>query len=99
MAFALRNNSNRGIVGLDLDGHFLAAVQTSGDGISRAVEWCTTGRVFSAEEGHEAGLFRSIHPADEILAVAFAPHKSAGCGNHAHDLMQRRRCSRRFLLR
>src|SRR5205823_12127134 len=37
MAFALRNNSNRGIVGLDLDGQFLAAVQTSGDGISRAV--------------------------------------------------------------
>src|SRR5438067_9230591 len=37
MAFALRNNSNRGIVGLDLDGQFLAAVQTSGDGISCAV--------------------------------------------------------------
>src|SRR5690349_23017783 len=27
----------RGIVGLDLDGQFLAAVQTSGDGVSRAV--------------------------------------------------------------
>ena len=37
MAIALRNNTNRGIVGLDLDGQFLAAVQTSGDGISRAV--------------------------------------------------------------
>jgi type IV pilus assembly protein PilM len=37
MALALRKNSNRGIVGLDLDGQFLAAVQVAGDGVSRAV--------------------------------------------------------------
>src|SRR4051812_33898027 len=38
MALALRKkNSNRGTVGLDLDGEFIAAVQTSPDGISRAV--------------------------------------------------------------
>ena len=37
MAFGKRNNSNRGIVGLDLDGQFLAAVQASGDGVTRAV--------------------------------------------------------------
>lgn len=37
MALALRKNSNRGIVGLDLDGQFLAAVQVSGDGVTRAV--------------------------------------------------------------
>jgi type IV pilus assembly protein PilM len=37
MALALRNNSNRAPVGLDLDGSFLAAVQTSGEGIERAV--------------------------------------------------------------
>jgi type IV pilus assembly protein PilM len=30
-------SNTRGIVGLDLDGQFLAAVQTSGDGVSRAV--------------------------------------------------------------
>jgi type IV pilus assembly protein PilM len=36
MAFALRKNSNRGTVGLDLDGGFIAAVQTSADGVSRA---------------------------------------------------------------
>src|SRR3712207_1261676 len=36
MNLALRKNSNRGIVGLDLDGGFLAAVQTSGDGVTRA---------------------------------------------------------------
>src|SRR3954452_24861568 len=38
MAIALgKKNNNRGIVGLDLDGEFIAAVQTSHDGISRAV--------------------------------------------------------------
>ncbi|GAC1317977.1 MAG: hypothetical protein NVSMB25_06660 [Thermoleophilaceae bacterium] len=36
MALLLRKNSNRGIAGLDLDGAFLAAVQTSSDGISQA---------------------------------------------------------------
>ncbi|MET0361067.1 MAG: crotonase/enoyl-CoA hydratase family protein [Sphingobium sp.] len=41
-------------------------------GISRAVEWCTTGRVFSAEEGVAAGLFRSSHAADDLLATARA---------------------------
>ena len=36
LAFPKKNN-NRGIVGLDLDGEFIAAVQTSADGITRAV--------------------------------------------------------------
>jgi type IV pilus assembly protein PilM len=36
MALALSKNSNRGTVGLDLDGAFIAAVQTSTDGVSRA---------------------------------------------------------------
>ena len=39
-------------------------------GISRAVEWTATGRVFPAEEGLEAGLFRSLHPADQVLPAA-----------------------------
>jgi len=39
-------------------------------GISRAVEWCATGRVFSAEEGHKAGLFHSVHEPAELLAAA-----------------------------
>jgi type IV pilus assembly protein PilM len=37
MALALRKNTNRAPVGLDLDGAFIAAVQTNGDGIERAV--------------------------------------------------------------
>src|SRR5438067_3438443 len=36
MALALSKNSNRGTVGLDLDGAFIAAVQTSSDGVTRA---------------------------------------------------------------
>jgi type IV pilus assembly protein PilM len=37
MALALRKNNNRAPVGLDLDGAFLSAVQTSDTGIERAV--------------------------------------------------------------
>jgi type IV pilus assembly protein PilM len=36
MALSLGKNSNRGTVGLDLDGGFLSAVQTGGDGVVRA---------------------------------------------------------------
>jgi type IV pilus assembly protein PilM len=36
MGIALRKNSNRGTVGLDLDGGFLSAVQASPDGVTRA---------------------------------------------------------------
>jgi enoyl-CoA hydratase/carnithine racemase len=39
-------------------------------GISQAMEWVATGRVFLAEEALEGGLVRSVHPADEVLGVA-----------------------------
>jgi enoyl-CoA hydratase/carnithine racemase len=39
-------------------------------GIGRALEWATTGRVFSAREGLEGGLLRSLHPADGLLDAA-----------------------------
>jgi enoyl-CoA hydratase/carnithine racemase len=41
-------------------------------GISRAMEWVATGRVFSAEEALTGGLVRSLHPKDELLATARA---------------------------
>ena len=41
-------------------------------GISRAMEWVATGRVFLAEEGREAGLIRSTYPKDELLPAAYA---------------------------
>jgi enoyl-CoA hydratase/carnithine racemase len=39
-------------------------------GISRACEWCFTGRVFGAAEAAEAGLVRSVHGADDLLPAA-----------------------------
>jgi enoyl-CoA hydratase/carnithine racemase len=39
-------------------------------GISRAMEWVATGRVFSAREALEGGLVRSLHPRDELLDAA-----------------------------
>jgi enoyl-CoA hydratase/carnithine racemase len=41
-------------------------------GISRAMEWVATGRVFLAPEALEAGLVRSVHPKDELLDAARA---------------------------
>ena len=40
-------------------------------GISRAAEWCYTGRVFGAEEARAAGLVRSVHPDGELLDAAY----------------------------
>ena len=39
-------------------------------GISQAMEWTASGRIFQAEEGHAAGLFRSVHPAEQVPAAA-----------------------------
>jgi enoyl-CoA hydratase/carnithine racemase len=41
-------------------------------GISRAMEWVATGRVFSAQEALEGGLVRSLHPGGELLDAARA---------------------------
>lgn len=41
-------------------------------GISRAMEWVSTGRVFTAQEGLEGGLLRSLHPGGELLEAANA---------------------------
>jgi enoyl-CoA hydratase/carnithine racemase len=41
-------------------------------GISRAMEWVATGRVFGAEEALQAGLVRSVHPGGELLDAARA---------------------------
>jgi enoyl-CoA hydratase/carnithine racemase len=39
-------------------------------GIDQALEWVLTARVFRAPEALAGGLVRSIHPADQVLAVA-----------------------------
>jgi len=41
-------------------------------GISRALEWSYSGRLFDAAEALEAGLVRSLHPPDELLPAAYA---------------------------
>jgi len=41
-------------------------------GISRALEWTMTGRVFDAQEALDGGLVRSLHPVDELLPAAHA---------------------------
>lgn len=58
--------ARRGIIPEACSSWFLPRVV----GISRAMEWVATGRVFSAQEGLEAGLLRSLHPKDELLDAA-----------------------------
>jgi enoyl-CoA hydratase/carnithine racemase len=41
-------------------------------GISRAMEWCATGRVFGADEALAGGLVRSVHEPDDLLPAAYA---------------------------
>jgi enoyl-CoA hydratase/carnithine racemase len=40
-------------------------------GISQAMEWAATGRVFDAQEALRGRLVRSVHPADELLPAAY----------------------------
>jgi enoyl-CoA hydratase/carnithine racemase len=58
--------ARRGIVPEACSSWFLPRVV----GISQALEWVETGRVFSSEEALAGGLVRSLHPADEVLAAA-----------------------------
>jgi enoyl-CoA hydratase/carnithine racemase len=60
--------ARRGIVPEACSSWFLPRVV----GISRAIEWVATGRVFGAQEALEAGLVRSLHPAGELLDAARA---------------------------
>jgi len=60
--------ARRGIIPEACSSWFLPRVV----GISRAMEWVATGRVFSAREALEGGLVRSLHPPGELLAAARA---------------------------
>jgi enoyl-CoA hydratase/carnithine racemase len=60
--------TRRGIVPEAASSWFLPRVV----GISRAMEWAATGRVFGAEEALEGGLVRSLHAPDELLPAAHA---------------------------
>jgi enoyl-CoA hydratase/carnithine racemase len=58
--------ARRGIIPEACSSWFLPRVV----GISRAMEWAATGRVFSAQEALDGGLVRSLHPKDELLDAA-----------------------------
>jgi enoyl-CoA hydratase/carnithine racemase len=60
--------SRRGIVPESASSWFLPRVV----GISTAMEWCATGRVFDANEAKERGLVRSLHAPDALMPAARA---------------------------
>ena len=41
-------------------------------GMQTALEWCTTGRIFDAQEALARGLVRSVHPQGELMDAAVA---------------------------
>ena len=45
-------------------------------GISTALDWCYSGRIFPASEAHERGLVRALHSADDLLPAARAIARS-----------------------
>jgi enoyl-CoA hydratase/carnithine racemase len=60
--------SRRGVVPEACSSWFLPRVV----GISQAVEWVATGRLFTAQEALAGRLVRSAHPRDELLPAAYA---------------------------
>lgn len=58
--------TRRGIVPEACSSWFLPRIV----GISQAMEWVSTGRVFDAEEALRGGLVHSLHPQDELLPAA-----------------------------
>jgi enoyl-CoA hydratase/carnithine racemase len=59
--------ARRGIVPEAASSWFLPRIV----GISQAMEWVATGRVFTAEEALAGRLVRSVHPADQLLDAAY----------------------------
>jgi enoyl-CoA hydratase/carnithine racemase len=60
--------ARRGIVPEAASSWFLPRVV----GISRAMEWSASGRIFDAQEALDGGLVRDLHPPDEVLPAAYA---------------------------
>jgi enoyl-CoA hydratase/carnithine racemase len=60
--------ARRGIVPETLSSYFLPRLV----GVSTALEWTMTGRVFTSEEAKERGLVRSLHAPEELLPAAQA---------------------------
>jgi enoyl-CoA hydratase/carnithine racemase len=56
----------RGIIPEGCSSYFLPRLV----GISKALEWCYSARIFRSEEALEAGMLRSIHEPDELIPAA-----------------------------
>ena len=60
--------SQRGIVPEACSSWFLPRLV----GMQQSLEWVLSGEIFSAEEGQQHGLIRSVHPRDQVLDQAYA---------------------------
>lgn len=60
--------ARRGIVPEAASSWFLPRIV----GVSRALEWCYSGRIFGAQEAKDGGFVRSIHSPDTLLEAARA---------------------------
>lgn len=60
--------AKRGIVPEACSSWFLPRIV----GMSQALEWCYSGRVFEAQEAETAGFVRSVHAEDDLLPAARA---------------------------
>ncbi|WP_340249500.1 crotonase/enoyl-CoA hydratase family protein [Sulfitobacter pontiacus] len=69
--------SRRGIVPEACSSWFLPRVV----GISKAMEWSTTGRIFDAQEALSAGLVRSVHKPADLLGAAQELAEEIGANN------------------
>ena len=58
--------ARRGIVPEACSSYFLPRAV----GISKALEWCYSGKVFPAQEAMDGGLLRSLHEPDDLLTQA-----------------------------
>lgn len=67
----------RGIVPEACSSWFLPRVV----GISKAMEWSTTGRIFEAQEALSAGLVRSVHKPADLLGAAQELAQEIGANN------------------
>ena len=80
MGIALRKNSNRGTVGLDLDGGFLAAVQASGDGVTRAASFDLAPGIIS--DGEVTDVHALTEALDDLIR---SPGRRLALGLAAHE--------------
>ena len=60
--------ARRGIVPEACSSYFLPRAV----GISKALEWCYSGKVFPAQEAMDGGLLRSLHQPEDLLTEARA---------------------------